>query len=744
MRTSLAGAVLLAAVSSCATSSPPWKPVPGRLSTRFASSVDPAKPLPEYPRPQMERAEWMSLNGMWEFADAKPGEAPPSGRGLLEHILVPFPVESALSGIGRRAERVWYRRTFSVPSAWWGRRTILNFGAVDWECRVIVNGRELLVHRGGYDPFSVDITSALVSPGPQELVLGVFDPSDGGGQPRGKQVREPKGIWYTPTTGVWQTVWIEPVSNVHLESIRVDPDPKTRRLEIAVDAPRATPEIRVEADVSIQGRVIASGSGRSAEPFSIEIPDPHLWSPSDPFLYDLEVRLVRGPVLEDRVRSTFGMRTFEVAKDEHGVPRLFLNGAPLFQMGVLDQGFWPEGIYTAPTDEALRSDIELVKRLGFNLIRKHVKVEPDRWYDWCDRLGVIVWQDMPSGFVEGPDGKAVPPGPLERAQFRDELRRMIETRRNHPSIAMWIVFNEGWGQHQTPELVQLVKALDRHRLVSDASGWTDERCGDVIDVHAYPGPAAPQIEEKRAAVLGEFGGLGLGIPGHTWNADTWGYRGTADSEELTKGYVNLLRNVHALRENAGLSAAVYTQLTDVETECNGLVTYDRAVVKVDAARAKDANEGRIPKLAAVVPTSQASGIPWRYRFDAPPEGWTAPGFDDSSWQEGLGGFGTQGTPGAVVRTEWKTPDVWLRRRFDLEGEPDASLSLLVHHDEDVEIYLNGVLAAKAPGYTTAYEPLSISSEARAALVRGANLIAIHCHQTTGGQYVDAGFVREER
>jgi hypothetical protein len=714
------------------------------LSTRFATSVDPGNPLPEYPRPQMERADWMSLNGIWEFADAKPDDAPPSGRALTEHILVPFPVESALSGIGRRAERVWYRRTFSVPHAWSGRRTILNFGAVDWECRVIVNGRELLVHRGGYDSFSVDITSALVSPGPQEIVLGVFDPSDGGGQPRGKQVREPKGIWYTPSTGVWQTVWLEPVTNVHVESIRLDPDPKAKRLEIAVDAPRATPEIRVEADVSVQGRVIASGIGRSAQPLSIEIPDLHLWSPSDPFLYDLEVRLLRGPVLEDRVRSTFGMRTFEVAKDEHGVPRLFLNGAPLFEMGVLDQGFWPEGIYTAPTDEALRSDIELVKRLGFNLIRKHVKVEPDRWYDWCDRLGVIVWQDMPSGFVEGPDGKMVQPGPQERAQFRDELRRMIETRRNHPSIAMWIVFNEGWGQHQTPELVQVVKALDRRRLVSDASGWTDERCGDVIDVHAYPGPAAPQIEEKRAAVLGEFGGLGLGIPGHTWNSDTWGYRGTADSEELTKGYVNLLRNVHALRESAGLSAAIYTQLTDVETECNGLVTYDRAVVKVDAARARAANEGRIPKLAAVVPTSQASAIPWRYRFEAPPEVWIAPGFDDSSWLEGPAGFGTEGTPGAVVRTEWKTPDIWLRRRFELDQEADSSLSLLVHHDEDVEIFLNGVLAAKAAGYTTSYEPLSISNEARAALVRGANLIAIHCRQTTGGQYVDAGLVREER
>jgi hypothetical protein len=413
-------------------------------------------------------------------------------------------------------------------------------------------------------------------------------------------------------------------------------------------------------------------------------------------------------------------------------------------MGVLDQGFWPDGIYTAPTDEALRSDIDLVKSLGFNMIRKHVKVEPERWYAWCDRLGVIVWQDMPSGFVEGADGNRIESVPRERAQFRDELVRLIETRRNHPSIAMWVVFNEGWGQHQTPELVQLVKTLDKKRLVSNASGWTDEKCGDVMDVHVYPGPGAPKVEEVRAAVLGEFGGLGLGVPGHTWKADTWGYRGTADKDELSNGYVNLLRNVHDLRENAGLCAAVYTQLTDVETECNGLVTYDRAVVKVDAARTRDANEGRIPKLAVVVPTSQAEGLAWRYRFDAPAENWADAGFDDSSWSEGPGGFGTAGTPGAVARTEWKTADIWLRRRFDLDADPDAALSLLVHHDEDVEVFMNGVLAAKADGYTTGYEPLAIRKEARAALVRGTNLIAIHCHQTTGGQYVDAGIVREVR
>lgn len=741
-------ALVLAALAACAAPREPWNPAPGALATRWAAGVRPDRVWPEYPRPTMVREDWMSLNGLWEFAEAAPveaGEKPPVGRPLPERILVPFPVESSLSGIARHAERVWYRRTFSVPRAWRGRRLLLQLGAVDWECRVIVNGRELAVHRGGYDPFSVDVTEALVHPGPQEIVLGVFDPTGGGDQPRGKQVDHPQGIWYTPSTGVWQTVWLEPVSTAHVESLRLEPDPRAGRLELSVDAPRATPDVRLEATVSSRGREIASAGGPVTGPITVPVPDPRLWSTSDPFLYDVEVRLVRGQVLLDRVRSRFGMRTVDVAQDEQGVPRLRLNGEPLFQMGVLDQGFWPDGLYTAPSDEASRSDIELVKKLGFNMIRKHVKVEPERWYAWCDELGVLVWQDMPSGFREtAGDGGEM--SPAARAQFRVELARMIQSRRNHPSIVLWVVFNEGWGQHQTREITQLARTLDTSRPVSNASGWTDERWGDVVDVHAYPGPAAPPVEVARAAVLGEFGGLGLGIPGHTWTADSWGYRGVADGEELTRSYTNLLRRVHELKESAGLSAAVYTQLTDVETECNGLVTYDREVLKVDAARVREANVGRFPKQVEVVPTSRAEGIVWRYRFE-PPEGeseaWTDPAYDDSGWTVGPAGFGTSGTPGAVVRTEWSTPGIWLRRRFVLGAEPGTDLELLVHHDEDVEIYLNGILAAKAEGYTTTYEALPIAPAARAALVRGENGIAVRCRQTGGGQYVDVGLVRSE-
>jgi beta-galactosidase/beta-glucuronidase len=495
-RAFLALALLL---PTCKSVDAAWSPKTGPLATRYAKDVDPSNPLPEYPRPQMTRKDWESLNGVWEFQEGKVGEPPPFGHPLAERILVPFPIESSLSGINRPAERAWYRKTFNVPHAWSGRRTLLHFGAVDWECRVFVNGRELLVHRGGYDPFSVDVTPALVSPGPQEIVLGVYDPSDAGEQPRGKQVREPKGIWYTSTTGVWQTVWLEPVGVVHVDGVHIDPDPHTDGVELVVDAPRATPEDHVEIDVLEGTRVLASGKGRSNDRIRIQIPSVRRWSPDDPFLYDLEVRLVRGPVLEDTVRSYFGMRTIEVLKDEKGVPRLALNGKPLFMIGVLDQGFWPDGIYTAPTDEALRSDIELVKKLGFNLIRKHVKVEPERWYWWADRLGMLVWQDMPSGFREDAKGDRIELRPDSPAQFRDELKRLLESRRGHPSIVQWIVFNEGWGQHATSDAVHFVKGLDRTRLVTGASGWTDDGSGDVVDIHAYPGPAAPKTESARAA-----------------------------------------------------------------------------------------------------------------------------------------------------------------------------------------------------------------------------------------------------
>jgi hypothetical protein len=400
----------------------------------------------------------------------------------------------------------------------------------------------------------------------------------------------------------------------------------------------------------------------------------------------------------------------------------------------------------------------MTRKLGMNLARKHVKVEPDRWYYWADKLGLLVWQDMPSGNngvrqKKDAAGKPIPLTPEEeqraaepKKQFETELRRLIEGRRNHPSIIMWVVFNEGWGQHDTERHVEWVKKMDPSRLVNNASGWADKGVGDVNDVHSYPNPKCPPLEEKRAAVLGEFGGLGLAIEGHTWKKEHWGYRGMADQDELTRTYEKLLQKAHELKESAGLCAAVYTQTTDCEVECNGLLTYDRAIVKPDLDRVAAANRGDFSKVPpppvskTVVPTSEEQGLEWRYTVDRPADNWMKTDFDDSKWKTGPGGFGTAGTPGAVVRTGWKTADIWLRREFTLPDARYASLHFRVHHDEDVEIYINGVLAGKFKDYLSEYEERPMTPEGRAALKPGKNILAVHCTQTKGGQYIDVGLV----
>ncbi|TSA40016.1 glycoside hydrolase family 2 [archaeon] len=727
-------AVLLCVGLATDASGQEWKPQGGRLMTRWAKDVSPQKVHPEYPRPQLVRSEWLCLNGLWQLDQAKADAQPPVGKTLPGRILVPFPVESALSGMMAKADRVWYRRTFKVPEKWRGQRILLHFQAVDWEASVFVNGKPLGTHRGGYDAFSFDITDALQGAGDQELIVGVFDPSDAGDQPRGKQVNRPTGIWYTSTTGIWQSVWLEPVPAARIGRILLVPDVDASCLRLTVEGIGTGSDHTVQALIRDGSSDVAQAFGRVGAEIKIGIPKDKLklWSPATPFLYDLSVTLKQGEVAADHVQSYFGMRKIDAGKDAQGVLRLRLNNEPCFLVGPLDQGFWPDGLYTAPSDEALRYDVQVTRDLGFNMTRKHVKIEPARWYYWCDKLGLLVWQDMPSGNNRTAAAKA---------QFETELRRMVEGFRNHPSIIVWVVFNEGWGQHDTERYCEAVKKWDRWRLVNNASGWTDKKVGDVLDIHAYPGPAAPAREATRASVLGEFGGLGLGVDGHTWAAKTWGYRGTASKEDLTRKYIGLLGRAWGLKESHGLCAAVYTQITDVETECNGLLTYDRALLKVDVPRVAAANRGHVPQRKVLVPTSQSAGVVWRYVFDQPAGDWFKPGFDDSKWKQGPGGFGTAKTPGAVVRTEWKTADIWLRREFDMPATPKAAeLSLLVHHDEDCEIYINGVLAAKAAENTSDYEELSLMPQGRAALKPGKNVIAVHCKQTLGGQYIDAGIV----
>jgi len=711
-----------------------WKPAAGPLMTPFAKDVSPKNALPEYPRPQMVRDQWQNLNGLWQWAPAAEGDAPPVGKDLPGTILVPYPIESALSGVMEHHDRLWYRRTFKMPATWRGNRVLLRFGAVDWEATVYVNGRKVGEHRGGYDPFTCDVTEALAPGAEQELIVGVFDPTNRGDQPRGKQVLEPKGIWYTPVTGIWRTVWLEPVPATYIRRLVLVPDVDNQCLTVTAEVEGKTDGVRVQAVADGAGQA----TGSPGKPFAVPVPRPNLWTPDSPHLYGLTVTLHRDGQVVDSVEGYFGMRKIALGKGPDGKTRMLLNGKFVFQMGPLDQGWWPDGLYTAPTDEALRYDVEVTKRLGFNMARKHVKVEPDRWYYWCDKLGLLVWQDMPNGNNKSPEG---------RKQFEAELRAMIEDYRNHPSVIMWVVFNEGWGQHDTERYCKLVKEWDPSRLVSNASGWTDKNCGDIRDVHSYPKPKGAAPEPTRAAVQGEFGGLGLPVPGHMWKERHWGYRGMADAEELTRGYEELLQMIYALKDDPGLSGAIYTQTSDVETECNGLLTYDRAVIKPDLGRVAAANRGDFSKMPpppvakTVVPTSETSPQTWRYTTKKPPADWTRPGFDASAWKRGPGGFGAQGTPGAVIGTAWKTADIWLRREVTLPKAPWHRLRLRIHHDEDAQVFLNGIKAADLKGFTSEYVNVKMDPKAVAGLKSGAKaVIAVHCRQTRGGQFIDVGLV----
>jgi hypothetical protein len=725
--------IFLSILLSLAPQQPPPQqlpsPVPAtQLKTKWSAQVDPARVLPEYPRPQMVRHDWQNLNGEWRYALTGAQEPAPST--FERRIVVPFPVESQLSGAGvwvSPDQRLWYRRTFTAPRLPAGNRLLLHFGAVDWDTVVSVNGKEVGKHRGGYDPFTIDITDTLRSASEQELVVAVTDPTDSGQQPRGKQVRIPRGIYYTAVTGIWQTVWLEPVPSRYVTSLRIDPDLDGGVVRVTATAAGA-PE-RVTATVLDGAREVASGSGTIGSAISIRLGNAHKWSPADPFLYGLRVRLASG----DTVDSYFGMRSIAVRADDSGARRLFLNGEPIFQLGLLDQGWWPDGLYTAPTDAALASDIETTKQLGFNVIRKHVKVEPARWYYHCDRLGMLVWQDMPSGNNKGPEAEA---------NFAGELQAMIDNLRNHPSIVMWVPFNEEWGQHATEKHVAWLKSYDSTRLVNNVSGWTDKKVGDVVDLHAYPGPGTPPQEPSRSSVLGEFGGLGLPLADHTWLAQgNWGYRSFTTLPDLNAAYQGLLAQLR-LQKGDGLAAAIYTQTTDVEVEVNGVMTYDRGVTKL-SAESIAANRRMYnppPVIKSIVPASDRSAQMWRYTLAEPPQGWFETAFDDSTWSSGPGGFGAPDTRHAHVGTSWTTPDVWLRRTVELPAGAMVQPHLRVFHDEDTQVYANGKLVADLKGAIGAFTFVPLNAEARAAFTAGKNTIAVHTHQTRGGQFIDVGVV----
>ena len=595
----LAACAAFAALAAAAD----WKPAEGPLTTPWTSQVDPAAPLPEYPRPQMVRQQWTNLNGLWDYAIRPKGEERPvkfDGR-----ILVPFAVESALSGVRRPltpAERLWYRRTFSARKPAGGGRLLAHFEAVDWRAEVFVNGKRVGVHEGGYDPFTFDITAALRPGATQEMVVAVWDPTDQGAQPRGKQVLEPNGIWYTAVSGIWRTVWIEPVPAAHATALRMVPDLDGRSLRLTVSSAENG---SFTARALFEGKPVGQAAGATNREIVLPLSEINPWSPARPALYDLEIKLAGG----DAFKSYFGMRKIEVRKDADGFERLFLNGEPLFMIGPLDQGWWPDGLYTAPVDAALRFDVETTRKLGFNMARKHVKVEPARWYYWCDKLGLMVWQDMPCGLRRTRTERAQGRGGRRAFHIRRtgcvtgaSWRRFCAICGNSPSVIAWVPFNEGWGQHDTNEILQMVKAADPSRLVDAPSGWEDRGYGDMKDIHQYPGPAMFPPVDGRASVLGEFGGLGLPVDGHLWwNKRNWGYRNFHDLKELQAAYDGLMDKLRPLISQ-GLAAAVYTQTTDVEGEVNGLMTYDRKLVKSDAEKLAALHRGLLEPLR-----SQASG-----------------------------------------------------------------------------------------------------------------------------------------
>ncbi|PRX49486.1 glycosyl hydrolase family 2 [Prauserella shujinwangii] len=566
--------------------------------------------LPEYPRPRLVRPRWLNLNGHWEYT-ARTGDGP-TRRG--ERILVPFPPESALSGIGRRDERMWYRRTFTVPEDWPRGRVLLHFGAVDQVATVWVNHQRVAEHEGGYTGFTADVTGVLRPEGEQELLVHAEDLGNRGTFPVGKQANEPGGILYTGASGIWQTVWLEPVPAVYLADLDMTPD---------LTGVTVTPHVRggtggetVEVAVRHRdGTRVTARTGGPGTPLRLDVPEPRPWSPDDPYLYDLTVRVLdAGGDLVDEVASYTGLRTIGLAEDADGRPRIALNGRITFLHGLLDQGYWPDGGYTAPTDEALRYDLERTKALGFNCVRKHAKVEPARWYHWADRLGLLVWQDMPSlpVVLEHPPGPQAPPVARARERFEAGLADLLRALRGSTSVIGWVVFNEGWGEYDTARLTAEVKAADPGRLVIAASGVNcchshpDSGAGDVYDDHTYVGPGRPRVRDGRALLDGEYGGIGLVVAGHTWPGEPFAYELAADSAALTRRYVELTRELERLVREHGLSGAIYTQTTDVENEVNGLLTYDRRVVKVAEPEIAERNRAVLAAARAQITASVTS------------------------------------------------------------------------------------------------------------------------------------------
>lgn len=577
-----------------------WKPAGDKLKTIWSEQINPKEVLPEYPRPLMEREDWLNLNGEWEYAIKPVGCVEPVD--FDGKILVPFAVESSLSGVQKEVgdkNELWYKRTFSIPSAWKNKDVVLNFGAVDWKADVFVNDIMVGSHKGGYTPFSFNITPYLTSKNNQKLVVRVWDPTNKGCQPIGKQRYNPQGIWYTSVTGIWQTVWLEPVSSTYVTSIKTIPNIDTNTLNVTIGTSCNCKSGILTVKLLDKGQVIASAKGIQGSELRLAVDNPTLWSPANPYLYDMVVSLSKDGKVLDEVKSYTAFRKISYKRDVNGIMRMQLNNQDLFHFGPLDQGWWPDGLYTAPTDEALLFDIKKTKEWGFNMIRKHVKVEPARWYYHCDREGLLVWQDMPNGDTDRGVEKWVPKvfnggaDMIRKAEsktiFYQEWKEIMDLCMSNPSVVVWVPFNEAWGQFDTEEVTEWTKNYDPSRLVNSASGGNHRPCGDIMDLHNYPAPDMFLYDPQRVNVLGEYGGIGLPIENHLWwNKRNWGYIQFKNSDEVTAEYIKYAEILKDFIKR-GFSAAVYTQTTDVEGEVNGLMTYDRKVIKINEPAVKEVN-----------------------------------------------------------------------------------------------------------------------------------------------------------
>ncbi len=680
------------------------------METRWTDDVDPGNLYPEYPRPQMARENWVNLNGYWDYAiQGKEENEPTEYDG---DILVPFPAESELSEVKKlvgNSNYLWYKKQVEIDQKDDGEKTLLHFGAVDWETTVYVNGKKVGSHTGGYDPFNFDISDFLNKSGNQEIIVRVWDPTSEGTQARGKQLNNPSGIWYTPVTGIWQTVWLETVPENYIKRLKITPDidKEKAHAEVQLSALNLDGVIEVKAFAGgeeVGTKEIPIGEKSTRAKLDLDIPNPTLWTTENPFLYDLIITLKDsdGNII-DEVESYLGMRKVSLGKDANGYTRILLNNKPLFQFGLLDQGWWPDGLYTAPTEEAMVYDIKITKELGFNMLRKHVKVEPARFYYHCDKMGMLVWQDMPSGFNSSEkevqhvkhDAKLDWERPKESAlQFEKELKSMIDNFYAFPSIILWCPLNEGWGQYDTERIAEWTKTYDPSRLVDAPSGWADREVGDMIDVHLYPGPGMELPESERASVLGEFGGLGWPVEDHLWwDKRNWGYLTYNDEKTYQNEFAALIKNLQGLI-SWGLSAAVYTQTTDVEGEVNGVMTYDREVLKLDKEKTRELIKPLYEpwwNKRVLISDSEHKAHSWKVSFEEPEGNWKEQDYEDLEWNNEKAPFSAEENPFLPEVTTWNTETLYARKVFDLKAIPEKIFIKYYAPKTQLKLYVNGQL-----------------------------------------------------